>query len=172
MEELFKNKTKYTEKEYQRFLQSYQKEYALTDTLYILFYIGFFTFCLVLAIINKEFLLSGILFVGLLIYIWYKFIRTKKKIQKEKSSKKIQKEYITTFNFYKKLFRVKNQDGEAKIFYFKIYKVVETKTHFYIYISRDYAFIVSKKGFINSTPEEFSEFIKKKTFGKYKNRMQ
>ena len=53
-----------------------------------------------------------------------------------------------------------------------MYKVVETNTHFYIYISRDYAFIISKKGFIDSKSEEFSKFIRKKAWGKYRNRMK
>ena len=38
------------------------------------------------------------------------------------------------------------------------------------YISRDYAFIVSKLGFTKGTSQEFSAFIKKKVFTKYKDR--
>lgn len=172
MKELFKNKTKYSQKEYDMFLRSYQKEYAVSELMYTIFYIVFFVFCLVLAIISKEVILSIALSIGLIIYFWYKFIRPVKKVKKEKNSNKIQKEYITTFKFYKNYFYVQNIEGDAKVFYFKIYRVIETNTHFYIYIARDYAFLISKKGFIDSKTEDFRKFIKKKVFMKYKDRME
>ncbi len=171
MEELFQNKTKYTEKEYKLFLESYKEEYALSDILYIIFYIAFFIFFFIVGIVSKEYLVSVAMFICLIIYIWFKFFRTKKKIEKEKESPKIKEAYITTFKFYKRFFRVQNKDGKAQVWYLKMYKVVETDTHFYIYISRDYAFIISKKGFINSTSREFGEFIKKKAWGKYKKQI-
>ena len=170
MDELFKNKTRYSEKEYNLFLKSYEKEYGFSDTLYIIFNIGFFSLCLVLAILNKEIFLSVVILIGLLIYIWYKFIRPTKKIKEETQSNKIKNEYTNTFYFYKYYFRVENPEGKAQISYYKIYKVIETKTHFYIYIARNYAFIISKQGFINSKSEDFSQFIKKKTRLKYKTR--
>ena len=57
---------------------------------------------------------------------------------------------------------------QIKHHYFKIYKVLETETHFYIYIARDYAFIVDKNGFIDSNSDEFKKFIQKKVKLKYK----
>ncbi len=168
MEELFKNKTKCTEKEYNRFLKSYEKEYALSELLWMIVYIAFWGFCLVLAFLNKEYLLSGILFIGILIYIWYKFIRPRRNVEKQKKSNKMINEYINTYKFYKHYFTSQNKEGKAQTMYFKIYKVIETKTHFYIYISKEYAFIVAKNGFEIGSSEEFKKFIKKKVFGKYK----
>ena len=168
MEELFKNKTKCTQKEYNRFMQTQVKEYAVSEILYTLFNIVFFTFCLILAIMNKEYKLAVIIFVGLLIYGWYKFIRPAKKVKKEQNSKKLIQEYVNNYIFYKHYFTTENPDGKAQTFYFKIYKVIETKTHFYIYISKEYAFIVAKDGFIDSDSEEFKTFIKKKVKLKYK----
>lgn len=172
MKELFQNKTKYTEKEYKLFLKSYNEEYAMSGFLYMIFYVAFFIFFFILGIVTKEYILSLVMFIFLVIYIYYKFIWTKKKIKKEKATPKIKKAYTTTFKFYKRFFRVENKDGKAQVWYFKMYKVIETDTHFYIYISRDYAFIISKRGFINSTSQEFGDFIKKKAWGKYRNQMK
>ena len=172
MEELFKNKTKCTQKEYDEFLKVQEKENALYELLYIIFNITFFSMCLVLAVINKEYLLSLALFIGLLIYGWYKFIRPRTKIEKEKKSKKLIQEYINTYTFYKHYFKTENPDGTAQTYYLKITKVVETRRAFYIYIAREYAFIISKDGFIDSNCEEFKKFIKNKVKARYKTRIE
>ena len=52
MEELFINKTKYTEQEYETFLKHYDEEYATSENLYMIYYIAFFGLCLILSFIN------------------------------------------------------------------------------------------------------------------------
>lgn len=172
MEELFENKTKYSQKEYDIFLKSYQQEYATSDNAYTLFNIIFFGFCMILAFKENEIILGVALLLGLLVYLWYKIIRPARNVEKDKKSNKVSGKFLNTYKFYKNYFKVENPDGSAQILYFKLYRVTETKTHFYIYISREYAFIVLKSGFTKGTSEEFSKFIKKKVFTKYKNRMR
>ena len=128
MQELFKNQTKYSEEEYNLFLESYNKEYGLSDILYSLINIAFFTLCTIYAILNKEVVLSIALIIGILTYIWYKFIRPRRKVDEEKQSNKIQKEFINTFYFYPKYFKVENPEGQAQKTYFGLYKVIETKS--------------------------------------------
>lgn len=171
MEILFENKTKYSKKEYDIFIESYKKEYAVSDYAYIIFYIVFFGFCMILAFMEKEFLLGIALLVGLGTYLWYKVIRSNRLVEKTKKSKKVAGKFVNNYEFYKNYFKVENIDGKAQVLYFKLYRVVETREYFYIYISRQYAFIVSKAGFTKGNQEEFSKFIKKKVFTKYKNRM-
>lgn len=171
MEVLFKNKTKCTEKEYELFLEEYKKEFSMSENLYTLFNIFFFGLCVWLAFSGGEIWLGIVIILGLLIYIWYKFIRPIKRVEKDKKSNKIKDNFVNTFTFYKNSFKVKNPDGEAEIFYYKLYRVLETNTHFYIFISREYAFIVAKNGFEDNKSDEFSKFIKKKSLGKYKNKM-
>lgn len=171
MEKLFENKTKYSQKEYDAFLESYKKEYEKMDTSYLLFYVIFFGICMILAFIEKEIILGIILLMGLAIYLWYKIIKPMKEVEKEKEKQKISGDFENNYEFYKNYFKVENVDGKAQILYFKLYRVVETKTNFYIYISRQYAFIVSKEGFTKGTSEEFSAFLKKKMFTKYRNRI-
>ena len=125
---------------------------------------------MILAFLEKEIILGLVIIVGLGIYFWLGIIRPNLIVEKTKKSKKVSGEFVNNYEFFKNYFKVKNQDGEAQVVYFKLYRVVETKDFFYIYISRQYAFIVSKQGFTKGTTEEFSEFMKKKMFTKYKNR--
>ena len=172
MEELFENKTKYSQEEYEKFLKSYEEEYATSENAYMLFNILFFGFCMILAFRNNEILLGIALLIGLLIYIWFKFIRTAKRNKKDRKSSKLSGNFINTYKFHKNQFSVDNPEGKAQIFYFKLYRVVETNTNYYIYISRDMAFIMSKDSFTKGNSLEFSQFIKKKMFTKYKNRIK
>ncbi len=171
MEKLFENKTKYSQKEYDIFIESYIKEYAISDNIYIFFYIAFFGICMIFAFIEKEIILGILLLMGLIVYLWFKIIRPNYLVEQTKKSHKVSGNFINKYEFYKNHFNVENPDGKAQIFYFKLYRVVETKSYFYIYISRQYAFIVSKLGFTQGKSEDFSSFIKKKLFTKYKNRM-
>lgn len=169
-EVLFKNETRCTKQEYEEFLDSYTKEYFASETAYAFFNIIFFSVCTLGSILYKEYILTVFLIIGIILYVLYKFVRPNIKIQKEKNSDKIKFEFLNTFLFYKNSFSVENKDGSAVINYFNLYKVIETSSHFYIYISRDYAFILSKKGFIDSTSYDFSDFIQKKVKFKYKKR--
>ena len=171
MEKIFENKTKYTQKEYDLFTESYKKEFAKSDYSFMMFNFIFFGICMIIAFIEKEFILAFGLIIYLFAYFWFKIIRPVKEVEKDKKSHKMSGNFVNNYEFYKNYFKVENVDGKAQILYFKLYRVVETKTDFYIYISREYAFIVSKFGFTKGTSEEFSKFIKKKMFTKYKNRM-
>ncbi len=172
MEELFKNETKYTKEEYDIFLKEHQKEYSMSETAYMLFNIIFFGMCMIFAFRNNEPLLGAILLIGLLIYLWYKFIRPKKELDKTLESEKLSGDFINHYIFYKKFFKVDNKEGNAQIFYYKLYRVIETQENYYMYISRDYAFILSKSGFTKGDANEFSKFIKKKMLTKYRNRIK
>ena len=81
MEKLFENKTKYTQKEYNLFTESYQKEYAKSDYSFMMFNFIFFGICLIIAVIEKEFILALGLIIYLLVYFWFKVIRPIKAIK-------------------------------------------------------------------------------------------
>lgn len=168
MKELFKNKTKCTQKEYDKFLELQIEEFGVSELIKQLLWIAFFIFCIVLSIISKEYILLFISLLGVLIYIWFEYIRPTRTIKQQK----LIEEFTNTYKFYKTYFTIKSHMGVSKIFYFKIYRVIETNTHFYIYISRENAALVSKKGFIDSTPEEFKKFIHKRTMLKYKTKLE
>ena len=172
MEELFENKTKYTKEQYNTFMQVHQSEYIVEEIAYMLFNILFFGLTMILAFRSKEIILGIAIVIGLIVYIWYKFIWSQKRVKKNTENGKLSGDFVNTYKFYKRYFGVENQEGNAQILYFKIYRVVETKDNYYIYITRNNAFIVSKNGFTKGDNIEFSKFIKGKTITRYKNRIR
>ena len=69
---------------------------------------------------------------------------------------------INYYFFYEKYFKIKNKLGTSKLKYYKLYKVYETKEYFYLYIAKDYAFILDKNGFEIGSTKQFSQFMKHK----------
>ncbi len=171
MEELYENKTKYSEKLYNIFLNAYREEYASSENLLMIYNIGFFGICCIFAFIEKLILLGVVIIVGLMIYVWYKIIRPTIREEKTRKGPKLKGNFINTYKFYKNYFKVENPEGQAQVLYFKIYRVVETRDYYYIYISRENAFVMSKNSFTKGSSLEFTNFIKKKVLIKYKNRI-
>lgn len=169
MEEIFVNKTVCTDKEYKTFLKSYQKEFARKDLLYMLFYIIFFIVCAILLFIEQDYLIGTIIIVGVILFIIFKRKRNQKLAKEQKE--KVQAKFTNEYSFYGRNFLIKTKEGKVDLFYFKIYRIVETEKYFYIYLNRKYAYILSKEGFTKGNAQEFGEFIKKRTFFKYKNRI-
>ena len=58
--------------------------------------------------------------------------------------------------------------GSFKLRYYKIYRAYENKNYFYLYLNKDYAFIIEKSGFIIGNKDEFRNFIKSKFRFKFK----
>lgn len=161
MKVLFKNKTRYTKEEYDKFLKIQVEEFGKSELLKMLLLIAFFIFVLSISIIYKEYKLLLVALLGALIYVWIEIIRPMK-------NKEEPKEYTNIYRFYKYYFTIECPMGKSKIFYFKIYRVLETESYFYIYISKERAALISKKGFINSNPEDFEKFIHKRALLRYK----
>ena len=88
-----------------------------------------------------------------------------KRYQKEEKTYAKNKEINCVSSFYKYYFTV----NKKIYYYFKLFKVFETKDYYYLYINEDYAALVSKTGFKKGNSQDFSEFIKKKCFFIYKN---
>ena len=139
----------------------------MSEILSILAFITFFIFSAIMAIIYKEYKLLLILLPCIFVYL---VLFLKKTIDDIKKNSKIE-EFTNTYKFYPTYFKIEYSTGNSKFFYFKIFRLIETKNNFYIYMSKNKAFIVSKNGFINSNPEEFKKFIRKRTLLKYKEKI-
>lgn len=172
MEELFENETKFSQKEYDIFLNVHKKEYEFSESAYMLYIIVFFILCIWLSFLGKKVLLGIGLCICFMIYLWYKIVRPALNVKKEKEKFKIEGTILNNYKFYKNYFRVESSGKQANILYLKIYRIVETKECYYIYISKENAFIISKDGFIKGNQTEFTKFLKKKVFYKYKIRMK
>ena len=58
--------------------------------------------------------------------------------------------------------------GSSRLKYYKIYKAYENKDFIYLYINKDYAFILEKSGFLIGDADLFKKFIKNKIKFKFK----
>lgn len=71
-----------------------------------------------------------------------------------------------TYSFYDKYIQITNSKDDIKLNYYKLYKIFETKNYFYLYINKNYSFVLSKDGFSIGSPNNFCKFIKKKIWYK------
>ena len=157
---LFENETKCTEKEYNIFIKVHDKEYAISELIYTIGYTIFLVFCGILLVLNKD-LIAGIFVLCLgIAFFMYRNIHPKKleKEQRKKIKQPIKNNY--------------NAEGNSTTFYFKIYKIIETNDSYYIYVNREFAFMISKKGFVKGDVKSFTKFLKKKRRFKYRDRRE
>lgn len=167
---LFENETKCTEKEYNIFIKVHDKEYAISELIYTIGYTIFLVFCGILLVLNKD-LIAGIFVLCLgIAFFMYRNIHPKK-LEKEQR-KKIKQPIKNKYNFYNHYFETYNAEGNSTTFYFKIYKIIETNDSYYIYVNREFAFMVSKKGFVKGDVKSFTKFLKKKRRFKYRDRRE
>ena len=161
---LFKNVTKYNTKNYNEFIEFHSKKYSFSNNFYTIIMTILLIYCVILNIKQKSIPLI-FLFLGLLIgFLLLKIYLPMKRYQKTQKNLAKTQETGFTFSFYEWYFLL----DKKPIYYFKLYRVFETKDYFYLYINPAYAMLVSKKGFKIGTAEEFSKFIKKKCFLKYR----
>ena len=80
----------------------------------------------------------------------------KKTVKKTYYSNKAITSCVADFEFYDNYVREITQNGETKLEYSKIYKIIETKTNFYIMASVNQGFIIVK----GNCPDGLVDFIK------------
>lgn len=161
---LFKNMTIYNSKNYNKFLEFHNKRYELSYNFYTIIMSILLGYCVIINLKHKNILLILIflmLFVGFLFFRFYLPIRrvknTSSNIKKTTNTKHI----FLFYNFYLKV-------DKQIMYYFKLYKVFETKDYFYLYINPDYSLMLNKNGFEKGNVDEFRKFIKKKCLLKYR----
>ena len=168
MKEIFRNETKCSKKEYEMFIKAHGKQYGLKEDLYTIIYTIFFIWSIIYSLKYNIYFAAIILIIVLITFLSYRIINPNLVVKKELNSKMIKNEEVNTYSFYKYYFKVKNNQGESNIIYFKIYKVLENDTHFYIYLTKTGAFVVSKQGFIKGNSDDFSDFLRRRVWHRYK----
>lgn len=164
MKPLFKNITKYNSKNYEQFIKFHGEKFNFSYNMYTAVMSVLLIYCIILNIMQKN-IPFVLLFLALLILIFlFRMYLPMKRYQKTQKQYSKNKETSISFIFYKFYFTV----GKKTFPYMRLYKVFETKDYFYLYIDDENAVLISKNGFKMGTAEEFSEFIKKKCFFKYK----
>ena len=159
---LFKNKTTYNIKEYKKFVEFHNHKYGFKYNAYTIFMFFLFIFCMILQFkygnIGYGLLFACLGFIFILFRIFYPLLF----IKKEASSNKVQKELTNTYFFYNNYMEIKNIHGTIKLNYYKLYKAFESEDNFYLYVNKNYSYVVSKKGFTIGNPDDFYKFIKRK----------
>ena len=168
MKLLFKNTTKYTKPIYDEFLSFHSQKYHFSYTLYTCIIVAFILFFLIVQVRIHQF---AFVFLGgciLTAFILWRFFHPISTISKEYKSEKIQKEKEFTFKFYENYFTSEDEKEFSEMKYRQLYKIFETPTFFYLYIDKTHAFLLNKSTFKKDRSFEFSNFIQKKCWWKYR----
>lgn len=166
---LFENTTQYTKEVYSEFLKFHNEKYNFSYTFYTLFFAMLMLFCIIVHIKNLNIYYAILFIVVFICFILWRFFRPVFRVKKEVKSEKISKEKKFKFVFYKNYFKIYDKKDVYKLYYFNLHKVFETNKFFYLYIDKEHSFLLNKDGFSVGSASEFSEFIKKKCWFKYKN---
>ena len=147
MESLYKTKTINTFEEYKRFTWALllKKRTIITFAIFEILFL-FFAWTL-----ESIFYLLFALLYPLLIWLLQR--RQIKKIFK--TNKVLQNEEVK-FEFYDTYFTEEYPYGNTRLEYNKLYKIVETKTNFYLMIAKNQGYILVKENF----PEGLEEFLR------------
>ncbi len=171
MKKLFENKTTYSQDTYITFLKFHNKTYNFSYMLYTIFWCALLFLCLYLSFGSGNRIQGVVLTIILICFIFYRLFRPKMIVDKEMKSEKVSTNNTNTFSFYDKNFEVQNNNGSFKYKYFMLRRVFETNDFFYLYVTKENAFLISKNTFSLGTPEDFSKFIKNKCNIRYSKKM-
>ncbi|MCI8518797.1 MAG: YcxB family protein [Clostridia bacterium] len=165
---LFINKTTNTQDAYMKFLKFHSKTFSFSYILYTVFWSFLFTLCIFLAFRGNARIQGVLLTIALIGFIAYRFFKPRMIMDNELKSEKVSTKSVNTYTFYERSFQIKNKNGTFNYKYFMINKVFETSEYFYLYVSKENAFLVSKNTFSLGTPTDFSSFMRRKFKLKYK----
>ena len=65
---------------------------------------------------------------------------------------------VNEYEFFDDCFNNSNANGQSTLTYDKLFKVLETRTHFYLMLSKVQGYIIAK----DEAPAGFTEFMQKK----------
>lgn len=167
MKLLFKNSTKLSADLYSDFLNFHQNKYNNKYIFINALSIILLLFCMFTTFQSNLMNLFVLFTIILMFFIGYRFLYPIYKVKQESESEKVQNEYVNNFYFYDNHFVVSNFSGKSSYKYFKLYRVFEDDTYFYLYIDENYAFILKKDGFKLGNYNDFSSFMHKKLPFKY-----
>ena len=168
MKLLFKNTTKYTKKTYDEFLKFHSEHYKYWYLLYTVFMSCIIIFIITIQIKIHNISISFIFCITLTLFILWRIFHPISEVRKEYEGETIQKEKSYTFKFYEKYFYVLNLRSISEAKYSDLYKVFETDSFFYLYIDKKHSLLLEKTCFTKGNTNDFSTFIKKKCWYKYK----
>lgn len=168
MKLLFKNTTKYNKELYFKFNEFHNEKFGLKYEIYTLLLAILFLYCSIINFKNRIYYLGFLFIIILVSFIIWRFFRPVFVFKKEVKSKKISKCQSFTFCFYSIYLTIINKDKKTTLPYFKIKKVFEADEEFFLYLDKNHALLLRKDCFTIGNSNDFTNFIKKKCFLRYK----
>jgi len=71
---------------------------------------------------------------------------------------KVAQDIVNEYDFFDEYFSYRNTNGQGTMAYDKLFKVIETRTHFYLMLSKVQGYTIAKA----EAPANFTEFMQKK----------
>ena len=143
MKKLFENQTVYTANAYVEFLKFHNKKYNPLYMTYTIFWSIIFLLCIFLAFSSGARIQGVVVTIILVCFIIYRLVRPKMVVDNEFKSDKLSDNNINTFSFYDKDFEISNKKGKFRYKYIMLHRVFETPEYYYLYVSKENAFLVS-----------------------------
>ncbi len=166
---LFKNTTKYSENVYTEFLEFHKNKFHISYTFYTAIVLIALFYCISMQVIYHNYTLAIFLCIILSAFFLWRFLHPIKEVKRDFNSPQIQKQKVFSFLFFDNSFKIRNNIRYEIIKYSSLYRMFETDNYFYFYIDKSHSYIISKSGFTKGSASDFSNFIRKKFWWKYKN---
>ena len=149
MEPLFFAETEYTLKEvkrFSRFVQFKNDRWLLAAILIIFIFFSYY--------MSGNFF-DALISCAIMIVVFFllNFLINEFRIRGMFKSNKIIQNAVEKYNFYAECLKIEGKSGTANIRYEDFYKILETKTNFYLMIAKNQGYILSKE---NCSPELIS----------------
>ncbi len=170
MKKLFENKTTYTQDTYIEFLKFHNRTYNFSYMLYTVSWSALLLLCIFLSFSSQNRLQGVILTIILICFILYRIFRPQFIVNKELNSGKVSDNNTNTFSFFDKHFVIENINGSFTYRYIMLRRVFETANYFYLYVTKENAFLIAKDSFSLGKSEDFAKFIKDKCMIRYRKK--
>ena len=156
VEEMYKTQTKLTVDEMVKLNRAYLfKMHRFRLILMVIYELFLLWVCL--SAFDLHWILIGVFFLFLVIFIpvfWYLMLVANSK--KYFKSNKAAQYSILNYTFEEDKIVIETERGSSFIKYDEVYKVYETKTNFYLFISNNQAYVIVKE----NCSDELTQFIK------------
>lgn len=156
MEPLYKTQTAYSFEEYSKYNEAVLLKQKSLKAVMIIIPVLYVLLMGAVFYSTREISTVFVVLFALLLSTAIFIASFKKTVKKTYYSNKAITSCVADFEFYDNYVREITQNGETKLEYSKIYKIIETKTNFYIMASVNQGFIIVK----GNCPDGLVDFIK------------
>lgn len=156
MEPLYKTQTAYSFEEYSKYNEAVLLKQKSLKAVMIIIPVLYVLLMGAVFYSTREISTVFVVLFALLLSTVVFIASFKKAVKKTYYSNKAITSCVADFEFYDNYVREITQNGETKLEYSKIYKIIETKTNFYIMASVNQGFIIVK----GNCPDGLVDFIK------------